>query len=115
MHLQPTGEQGATLAPLFLHNQPTNQLLLQTHQTLSNNFYIRPTGSISDSGPAEYGPLILMGQNSREQRRNTMNKSAVSWAKRKGNKRGGRQGRKEEQGITKSREQRIGEQSLPQF
>ena len=48
-----------------------------------------------------------MGQNSREQRRNTMNKSAVSWAKRKGNKRGGRQGRKEEQGITKSREQRI--------
>ena len=48
MHLQPTGGQGATPCPAF-PAQPTNQLLLQTHQTLSNNFYIRPS-SISDSG-----------------------------------------------------------------
>ena len=38
---------GSNPCPAF-PAQPTNQLLLQTHQTLSNNFYIRPS-SISDS------------------------------------------------------------------
>ena len=46
-----------------------------------------------------------------EQRGNSMDKKAASWAKQKGNKRGGRQGREEEQGIAKSREL----ESLPRF
>ena len=114
MHLQPTGGQGATLAPLFLHNQPTNFCFRLTKHS--------PTTSTSDQ-PAQFQIVGQtsrwwasdLNENSREQRRNSMDKSIARWTKWKGNQRGGRQGRKEEQSITKSREQRIGEQSLPRF